>query len=122
MLNKRQRHNYFSVIYHVFKQLSLLKGHGWKLVAKMKISEARSQFYYLFANVNTLYNLLWTKLLDNTKPKNLQKCTINKQQSSVVKETIYIQYYSTEFSQKCKTGAKTYFLCEKWKTAFLFDF
>lgn len=58
MLNKRQRHNYFYVIFHVFKQLSLLKGHGRKFVAKMKISEARSQFYYLVANINTLYNPL----------------------------------------------------------------
>lgn len=47
----------FSLFYFIFLTAVFLKGHGKKFVAKLKkISEARSQFYYSVANVNTPCN------------------------------------------------------------------
>lgn len=54
----------FSLFYFIFLTAVFLKGHGKKFVAKLKkISEARSQFYYSVANVNTPCNPHWAKLL-----------------------------------------------------------
>lgn len=47
----------FFLFYFIFLTAVFLKGHGKKFVAKLKkISEARSQFYYSVANVNTPCN------------------------------------------------------------------